>query len=373
MHKLLSTGKTSLLENFVSNKTRRKFKAYLAYDAQGRQGGFEFEPRRRGARSPGQGRAAARQKTRQRRRRPRRPPRRRPLPPNRSLRKRPPEDGGEAVAATKTAPHERQGLPSRYKLLGASSCTAADAAGDVRRRRHAVAGPAAARRDGDPARVLGNVAFYIFVPALLFRTTARLDLAHMPWRTLAAFFVPVLVVMFGVYLAAPLRATTAAQPRARRRCAPSRPASATRCSWASRSPRRCSARAGLAIHVALVSLHALVLLTVLTALVELDLVRAARQRPAAPPLWPRWRTTLRNTIIHPVVLPVLAGLLWNATGLVLPALSTSCWHVLGSAVVPVCLVLIGVSLASYGLQGAGARRASRCRRSSCCCCRRWCW
>jgi DNA topoisomerase-3 len=45
LHKLLSTGKTSLLENFVSNKTRRKFKAYLAYDKKEGKVGFEFEPR----------------------------------------------------------------------------------------------------------------------------------------------------------------------------------------------------------------------------------------------------------------------------------------------------------------------------------------
>jgi DNA topoisomerase III len=43
--KLLVTGKTSLLENFVSNKTRRKFKAYLAYDAKEGKVSFEFEPR----------------------------------------------------------------------------------------------------------------------------------------------------------------------------------------------------------------------------------------------------------------------------------------------------------------------------------------
>ena len=30
-------------------------------------------------------------------------------------------------------------------------------------------------------------------------------------------------------------------------------------------------------------------------------------------------TTARNTLIHPVVLPVLAGLVWNLTGLRLPA------------------------------------------------------
>lgn len=45
MTRLLSTGKTSLLENFVSNKTRRKFKAFLAYDAKEGKVVFEFEPR----------------------------------------------------------------------------------------------------------------------------------------------------------------------------------------------------------------------------------------------------------------------------------------------------------------------------------------
>lgn len=45
MSKLLATGKTDLLENFVSNKTRRKFKAFLAYDAKEGKVVFEFEPR----------------------------------------------------------------------------------------------------------------------------------------------------------------------------------------------------------------------------------------------------------------------------------------------------------------------------------------
>ncbi|MCV2351262.1 DNA topoisomerase III [Paucibacter sp. Y2R2-4] len=45
MQKLLSEGKTALLENFVSNKTRRKFKAFLAYDKKEGKVMFEFEPR----------------------------------------------------------------------------------------------------------------------------------------------------------------------------------------------------------------------------------------------------------------------------------------------------------------------------------------
>ncbi|RTL17610.1 MAG: DNA topoisomerase III [Burkholderiales bacterium] len=45
VHKLLTEGKTDLLENFVSNKTRRKFKAFLAYDGKEGKVVFEFEPR----------------------------------------------------------------------------------------------------------------------------------------------------------------------------------------------------------------------------------------------------------------------------------------------------------------------------------------
>ncbi|MGY4827266.1 DNA topoisomerase III [Sphaerotilaceae bacterium SBD11-9] len=43
--KLLTTGKTDLLENFVSNKTRRKFKAFLAFDKKEGKVTFEFQPR----------------------------------------------------------------------------------------------------------------------------------------------------------------------------------------------------------------------------------------------------------------------------------------------------------------------------------------
>ncbi|MDB6000310.1 MAG: topB, partial [Rhizobacter sp.] len=45
MTKLLATGKTDLLEGFVSNKTRRKFKARLSFDSKEGKVIFEFEPR----------------------------------------------------------------------------------------------------------------------------------------------------------------------------------------------------------------------------------------------------------------------------------------------------------------------------------------
>jgi DNA topoisomerase-3 len=44
MSKLLATGKTDLLDGFVSSRTNRKFKAFLVRQADGKVG-FEFEPR----------------------------------------------------------------------------------------------------------------------------------------------------------------------------------------------------------------------------------------------------------------------------------------------------------------------------------------
>lgn len=207
-------------------------------------------------------------------------------------------------------------------------------------------------KEGDPARVLGNVAFYIFVPALLFRTTARLDLARMPWGTMTAFFVPALGVLIGVY--AWQRRATANEPLGA--AAPSVRAISSSFGNSAQLGIPLAAALfgehGLAIHVALVSLHALVLLSVLTALVELDIVRARSRGEAAPALLQTLRTTARNTIIHPVVLPVLAGLAWNATGIGLHGVVDESLVTLGSAVVPVCLVLIGVTLAAYGLKGS---------------------
>jgi len=44
MHKLLETGKTDLLDKFVSMRTRRNFKAHLAWDKEAGKVNFEFAP-----------------------------------------------------------------------------------------------------------------------------------------------------------------------------------------------------------------------------------------------------------------------------------------------------------------------------------------
>jgi DNA topoisomerase-3 len=61
MHKLLDTGKTSLLKGFVSNRTRKKFSAYLVREPSGKVG-FEFEQRAPKAPKAAKGEAAAAEK-----------------------------------------------------------------------------------------------------------------------------------------------------------------------------------------------------------------------------------------------------------------------------------------------------------------------
>lgn len=207
--------------------------------------------------------------------------------------------------------------------------------------------------DAQAARVLNNAAFYIFVPALLFRTTSRIDFTQMPWPTLAVFFVPAVLMLVAIYawqrhrnrtghlpLAAPgVRALTASFGNAVQLGIPMATAM--------------FGEAGLPIHIALISVHALVLLTLTTAFVEMDLARErARQTGVAAHVGPMLWATARHTVIHPVVLPIVVGLLWNALGLPVPAVADELLALLAQAVVPLCLLLIGLSLAQYGFKAS---------------------
>ena len=58
MSKLLETGKTDLLDKFVSMRTRRGFKAMLAWDAEAGKVNFEFAPSKFPPRKPAAGAAA---------------------------------------------------------------------------------------------------------------------------------------------------------------------------------------------------------------------------------------------------------------------------------------------------------------------------
>jgi predicted permease len=200
------------------------------------------------------------------------------------------------------------------------------------------------------ARVLSDAAFMVFVPALLFRTTVRLDLAALPLPLLAAFFVPMVALLLAVHAASLWRARRQPLPAA----APAtRAVTATFANSVQLGIPMAAAlfgEAGLALHIALVSLHALVLLSLATALAEGALARERARAAGGGSLARTLMHTVRQTVVHPVVLPILAGLAWNLTGLGLHPVVDEVLALLASAVVPLCLLLIGLSLAAYSLK-----------------------
>jgi Predicted permeases len=126
--------------------------------------------------------------------------------------------------------------------------------------------------------------------------------------------------------------------------------------------------AGLVTLFTLISVHALILLTGATVVFELAAARehAAKDGDGGGTQQPMWRTVLqavRNGIVHPVPLPIIAGLLFAQTGLVLPEVVGKPLQLLGQALGPIALLLVGVTLAFHQggppVWGGAAHRAGQ--------------
>ena len=205
--------------------------------------------------------------------------------------------------------------------------------------------PAAVReRARQASRGLSDAAFLVFVPALLFRTMALQDFSRMPIQPLLGMFVPTLGFALCCY---------GWQRQMGAHTDPAGPATATVAASYGNAVQlgiplsaALFGAAGLALHLALVSVHGLVMLTLLTAAAEWDRARHQPSTSVARAVG----TTAKQAVLHPVVLPLLLGVLWNLAGLGLHPVVDETLALLARAVVPVCLILIGVNLAQYGLR-----------------------
>ncbi len=203
---------------------------------------------------------------------------------------------------------------------------------------------------------LSNLVFMVVLPALLFRTMAQVRPEAVNAASLLAYF-GALWLLFG--------ATMAVVGFTRRG------AVLALATTFSNSVMMGIAligiaygSAGLAVLLPIVSLHALVMLTMATIVLEFALLReqgnavvnAGHHGVATAPLQrpPVWRTVwqaARNAIIHPVPLPIICGLLFAQTGLSLPQVIDKPMQLLGQSFSPLALILVGITLA----QGAPLR------------------
>ena len=188
----------------------------------------------------------------------------------------------------------------------------------------------------EASKDLSNLVFVVLTPALMFRTMSSVRVQQLDFRPLAAYFAAALL-LFGL--------TFLLQGFNRRAAVLALAASFSNTVMIGIALIGLAyGEAGLVILLTLVSLHALVLLTAGTVLLELAVAReAAAAQPRA-----MWRTVLgavRNAVIHPVPLPILAGLLFAQTGWALPQVVDRPLQWLGQAFGPLALLLVGVTLA----------------------------
>jgi malonate transporter len=191
---------------------------------------------------------------------------------------------------------------------------------------------------------LSNLVFLLLIPAMLFRTMSAVRFDELDLRPVGAYFLAALL-LFGAFIA-----------------------------WRGFSRQSvvlaltgvfsnmvmigiilvelAYGKEGVVTLLTLVSVHALILLTVATVALELAVARERRaQGHAQPHLLATTWSAFKSAVIHPVPLPIVCGLLFAQTGLVIPEVVDRPLQLLGSAFGPIALVLVGVTLARTPLRG----------------------
>ena len=172
---------------------------------------------------------------------------------------------------------------------------------------------------------LSNIVFLVLTPALLFRTMGHVRLQELDFQPVLLYF-SAAALLFGLTLAFS-RFSTAAAARALAYTFSNLVMIGAPLMGLVYGPQ------GLVTLFTLVSLHSLVLLTAATMVFELAEAReqqrtgSAAPRPMAHTVW----QAVRNSIVHPVPLPILAGLLFAQTGWKLPEMLDRPLQVLAAA------------------------------------------
>ena len=186
---------------------------------------------------------------------------------------------------------------------------------------------------------LSNLVFMVLTPALLFRTMSTVHIESLEFGPVGIYFAAAALI-FGATVALQGFTTLAA---------------ARGLAYVFGNTLMIGVpliglafgEAGLVTLFTLISLHALVLLTGATVVFELAAARERANTPGAPKphLLHTVLQAMKNGILHPVPLPIIAGLVFAQTGWALPAVVDKPLQLLGQALGPLALVLVGVTLA----------------------------
>jgi predicted permease len=188
-------------------------------------------------------------------------------------------------------------------------------------------------------RDLSTLVFNLLTPALLFRTMSRVHPQDLDFTPVGAYFVGLGVVFAGTLLV----------------CGFNRRASVLAMAATFSNTIMIGipliglayGEQGLITLFTLYTVHTVSLLTCATLVMELSIQREARQAQAGGNGQTLWRSVwdaLRKSVIHPVPLPILAGMAFGQTGWTLPEVVDKPLAMLGGALGPMALLLVGVTL-----------------------------
>ena len=190
----------------------------------------------------------------------------------------------------------------------------------------------------EASKDLSNLVFMVLTPALLFRTMSTVHVEQLNFKPVAMYFVAAALLFAAMLL----------WQGATRRAAVLALAATFSNTVMIGVPLVSLAygEAGLVMLFTLISVHALVLLTLATVVLELAVAReqAAKGAGARRHMALTVLVAMRNGIIHPVPLPIMVGLAFAQTGLVVPALLDKPLLLLSNAFGPIALLLVGVTL-----------------------------
>ena len=196
---------------------------------------------------------------------------------------------------------------------------------------------------GEAVRDLSNLVFLVLVQALLFRTMATADLARLDLRSVALYYIVAGAMFFALLLIRGLNSRSAVLALAA--------IFSNTLMIGVPLVQLAYGQAGLVHLFTLISMHALILLTLATVVLELLVAReqaAAGQGPRRH-IAATVAQAVKNAVLHPVPLPIIAGFLYSLTGWGLHPVVERPLKLLGDAFGPVALVLVGVTLAQTAI------------------------
>ena len=189
----------------------------------------------------------------------------------------------------------------------------------------------------EAVRDLSNLVFLVLTQALLFRTMSSVHLEKLDMRPIFQYFVVagglffVMLMVYGRDSRASVLALASIFSNTLMIGVP--------------LIGLAYGESGQVLLFTLISLHALVLLTMATLVLELQVAHEQASATGEPRQMVKTvGLAIKNAVLHPVPLPILIGLIYAQTGLGLHPIVDKPLQLLGASFGPVALVLVGITL-----------------------------